>query len=199
MSNKNIVILGGGIGGIVAANKLRSELPLNIKITLIERNKTHTFAASYLWLMVNKRKAEQINASLENLVDKNVNIIFEEVKKLDAAERKIITENNEIGYDYLIIALGAELEKKYLNSSQSGIHNFYTYEGARKLRDEINKIQSGEIVIAIESLPYKCPGAPYEAAMLISDYIRKCRLKNEVNISLYTPEPHPLPVAGPEL
>jgi len=196
---KSIVITGGGIGGIVAANKLRNELPSDIKITLIERNKTHTFAASYLWLMVNKRNAEQINAPLKSLVNKNINIVFEEVKKIDTSERKIKTENNEISYDYLIIALGSELEKKYLNNNQDNIHNFYTYEGAQKLRNELNKIQTGEIVIVIESLPYKCPGAPYEAAMLISDYIKKHGFKNKINISLYTPEPHPLPVAGPEL
>jgi sulfide:quinone oxidoreductase len=61
------------------------------------------------------------------------------------------------------------------------------------------KIQSGEIIIAIESLPYKCPGAPYEAAMLISDLIRSRGLKSKITVSLYTPETQPLPVAGPEL
>ncbi|MDO8548533.1 MAG: FAD/NAD(P)-binding oxidoreductase [Ignavibacteria bacterium] len=199
MISKNIVVLGGGIGGIVAANQLRNELPSSINITLIERYEIHKFAASYLWLMVNLRKAEKITAPLSRLVHKDVKIIYEEIKQIDIAGKRIQTENNEISYDYLIVALGTELEKKYLNDNQYGIHNFYTYEGAQRLRDELAKIQSGEIIIAIESLPYKCPGAPYEAAMLISDYITKRGLKNKININLYTPEPHPLPVAGPEL
>jgi sulfide:quinone oxidoreductase len=199
MNNKNIVIAGGGIAGIVAANKLRSELPSNIKITLIERSKTHSFAASYLWLMVNRRKPEQIYTPLKKLIKNNVNIICEEIREINTAERKIKTENSEINYDYLIIALGTELEKKYLNGSHPGVHNFYTYEGAQKLRNELMKIQSGEIIIAIESLPYKCPGAPYEAAMLISDLIRSRGLKSKITVSLYTPETQPLPVAGPEL
>ncbi len=197
--DKKIVILGGGIGGIVAANNLRRKLPSRSSITLIERNKIHTLAASYLWLMVGLRKAEKISAPLSSLVNKGVKIIYEEVKQIDTSGKKIQTENNEISYDYLIIALGTELENKYLSSSQYGIHNFYSFDGAQKLKDELHKIQSGEIIIAIESLPYKCPGAPYEAAMLISDFIKKKGLNKEVTISLITPEPHPLPVAGPEL
>lgn len=199
MISKSIVVLGGGIGGIIVANKLRSELPSSVNITLIERNKIHTFAASYLWLMVGLRKAEKISVPVRKLISKDVNIIFEEVKKIDTGRNRIQTENNEINYDYLIVALGAELDNKFLNKGQDGIHNFYSFYGAQKLREELNKIQSGEIIIAIESLPYKCPGAPYEAAMLISDLINKKGLKNKVNISLFTPEPHPLPVAGPEL
>lgn len=199
MLNKKVVILGGGIGGIVAANKLRKELPSNIKITLIERNKLHSFAASYLWLMVDRRKAGKITAPLKSLISKGIDIVFEEAKSIDVSNKIIETESQKINYDYLILSLGVELDKKFLGRDEENIHNFYTYEGAQKLRDELNKIESGEIVIAIESLPYKCPGAPFEAAMLIADHIQKRGLKDKINVSLFTPEPQPLPVAGPEL
>jgi len=199
MKNKKIIILGGGIGGIVAANKLRSNLSADVKITLIERNKIHTFAASYLWLMVDLREPEKISTPLGNLINKGVEVVYEEVKQIDTENKSIQTENGNFEYDYLIVSLGAELDKKYLESYQDGIHNFYTYTGAKNLRDELSKISSGEILIAIESMPYKCPGAPYEAAMLISNYIEKRGLKDKINISLYSPEPQPLPVAGPEL
>ncbi|MCH7723442.1 MAG: NAD(P)/FAD-dependent oxidoreductase [Bacteroidetes bacterium] len=199
MTNKKIVILGGGIGGIVVANKLRRSLPPDINITLIERNKIHTFAASYLWLMVGMRTPEKISTSHSNLVSRGVEVVYEEVKQIDTENKTIQTVTGNIEYDYLIVSLGAELDKKYLESYQYGIHNFYTYEGAKNLRDGLIKIRSGEILIAVESMPYKCPGAPFEAAMLISNYIEKRGLKNKINISLYTPEPQPLPVAGPEL
>lgn len=199
MDKINVVILGGGIGGIVAANKLREKLPSNIKIILIERNKMHTFAASYLWLMVDRRKAEKITAPLNSLISEGIEIVFEEAKSIDTSKRIVETENKKINYDYLIVSLGAELDKKFLDRYEENIHNFYTYEGAQKLRDELNKIESGEIVITIESLPYKCPGAPFEAAMLIADHIQNRGLKDKINVSLFTPESQPLPVAGPEL
>ncbi|MCF8242117.1 MAG: NAD(P)/FAD-dependent oxidoreductase [Melioribacteraceae bacterium] len=199
MTGKNIVILGGGIGGIVAANELRKKLPKNIKITLIEKNSTHSFAASYLWLMVDQRKADKITAPLNTLVSEGVDIIYEEAKSIDISSKLIQTENQKIDYDYLIIAAGAKLESKFLNMLDQDIHNFFTFEGARKLRDKLNQIESGEIVLLIEAMPYKCPGAPYEAAMLIADHIAKRGFNESVKVSLYTPEPQPLPVAGPEL
>jgi len=199
MPDKSIVILGGGTGGIVAANKLRAKLPSDIKIILIERNPIHTFAASYLWLMVGIREPEKISTSLSKLITRGVKIINEEVKHIDTANRKVQIETRDISYDYLIVSLGADLDKKYMENYKDGIHNFYTFEGAKQLREELNKFKSGEIILAVESIPYKCPGAPFEAAMLIADFINKRRLKDKVKISLYTPEPQPLPVAGPEL
>jgi len=199
MSNKSIVILGGGTGGIVAANKLRNKLPSDIKIILIERNPIHTFAASYLWLMVGLRGPEKISTSLSKLIAKGVEIINEEVKHIDTTNRKVQIETGDISYDYLIVSLGADLDKKYMENYKDGIHNFYTFEGAKRLREELNKFKSGEIILAVESVPYKCPGAPFEAAMLLADFINRRRLKDKIKISLYIPEPQPLPVAGPEL
>jgi sulfide:quinone oxidoreductase len=149
--------------------------------------------------MVDLREPEKISTPLGNLINRGVDVVYEEVKQIDTKNKSIQTENGNFEYDYLIVSLGAVLDKKYLESYQDGIHNFYTYEGAKNLRDELSKISSGEILIAIESMPYKCPGAPYEAAMLISNYIEKRGLKDKINISLYSPEPQPLPVAGPEL
>lgn len=51
MDSQNIIVLGGGIGGLVAANELRQLLPTKHRITIIERNEEHAFAPSFLWVM----------------------------------------------------------------------------------------------------------------------------------------------------
>jgi len=48
-------------------------------------------------------------------------------------------------------------------------------------------------------LPYKCPGAPHEGAMLIADFFHKRGLDEKVKVHLFTPEPQPMPVGGPAL
>ncbi|MFA6980511.1 MAG: FAD/NAD(P)-binding oxidoreductase [Ignavibacteriaceae bacterium] len=199
MYKQKVVILGGGIGGIVTANHLAKLLPKENEIVLIEKNKDHSFAASYLWLMVNKRTPQQITSQLRQLVDKRVNILFEEVKQIDAENKTISTEKSKINFDYLVITLGAELDKTHLDKQQYGVHNFFTYEGAAKLNDDLQNFRGGNVSIVISSLPYKCPGAPYEGAMLIADFLKNKKLQNKVTVNLYTPEPLPLPVAGPAL
>lgn len=46
---------------------------------------------------------------------------------------------------------------------------------------------------------YKCPAAPYEAAMLIEAFCRKCGVRDTVQIDVYAAEPAPMGVAGPEV
>ena len=198
MVKGTVVILGGGIGGLIAANNLRKKLPEEYKIILVEKNRTHSFAASYLWLIVNKRSPEQISVPLIKLVPRNVELIFSEVKKINVDEKLIKLDRRNIKYDFLIIALGAELEAHSDKLTREAF-SFYTLEEAVKLRDKLNTVTSGEIAIVIESLPYKCPGAPFEAAMLISKYFEGRNLKDKIGLNVFTPEPQPLPVAGPQL
>jgi len=195
MNKTSVVILGGGIGGIVTANHLSELLPENSEIILIEKNKNHSFAASYLWLMVNKRKAEQITAPLSKLVNKRVKIFFEEVSWIVIENKTIFTEKSQISFDYLVIAPGADLDKTHLDKQQYGVHNFFTLDGAIKLNQALQNFDGENVSIVVSSMPYKCPGAPYEAAMLIKDFLKS---KN-ISVNLYSPEPQPLPVAGPEL
>jgi sulfide:quinone oxidoreductase len=104
-----------------------------------------------------------------------------------------------LNYDYLIIALGAELAPEAIPGLAESAHTFYTFEGAMKLRDTLRNFEGGKVAVTVAALPYKCPGAPHEGAMLLMDYFRKRGLGDETAVHLFTPEPQPMPVAGPEL
>jgi sulfide:quinone oxidoreductase len=195
MTKTSIVILGGGVGGIVTANHLAKLLPKETEIILIEKNENHSLAASYLWIMVDKRKSEKITSPLTKLINNRVKILFDEIIKIDDENKIVITEKSRISFNFLVISLGAELDKTHLDKQELGVHNFFTLEGAIKLNEALQNFSTGDISIVVSSMPYKCPGAPYEGAMLIKDFLRG---KN-VSVNLYSPEPQPLPVAGPEL
>lgn len=109
MNNKTIVIVGGGVGGIVTANELRRRLSSAHRIVLIERNPVHTFAPSYLWLMTGDRTPEQISTPLRSLVRDGIEVINDEVTKIDTANKSVSTLTLRVNYDYLVVALGAEL------------------------------------------------------------------------------------------
>ncbi len=199
MQKKNIVILGAGIGGIITANNLRNKLPGDVSITIIEKNPVHTFPASYLWLMVNKRRPKQIKSPLQNLLNSSINLKIASILHIDVKSKKITTDKEVIDYDFLVISLGAELDFSSCDIKDDNICSFYNFDGAIKLRDSLLNFKGGKIVIAISSLPYKCPGAPYEGAMLIHEFLQKRNLAITSSVSLYSPEPHPLPIAGPIL
>ena len=199
MSSKTVVILGGGVGGLVAANELRQQLPREHRIVLVEKNPQHAFAPSFLWLMTGERQPEQIVRPVRDLVRPGVDLVQAEAREIDLAAHRVETSAGGFDYDYLIVALGTELAPEIIPGLAEAAHTFYTYEGAAKLRDALQAFNGGTVAIVISALPYKCPGAPPEGAMLIADTFRKRGLRDKVDLHLFTPETLPMAVAGPEL
>ncbi|RPJ73945.1 MAG: NAD(P)/FAD-dependent oxidoreductase [Alphaproteobacteria bacterium] len=196
---KTIIILGGGVGGIITANELSNRLNGEHKIILIEKYKEHTFAPSYLWLMNGDRRKKQINVPLKSLMKKNIEVVNALANEIVPAEQKVKAGEKEYHYDFLVIALGADLAPEKIQGWDESIHTFYTCEGAVKLNETLKDFAGGKVAIVIASMPYKCPGAPHEGAMLIEDFFASKGIRKKVGIDLFTPEPQPLPVAGPEL
>ena len=199
MSGKTIVILGGGIGGLVAANELRRLLPMEHSIVLVERNPDHYFAPSFLWLMIGERRLEQIRCDLKSMLLPGIELELAEAQAVDLGNHLVQTSTRRVPYDYLVVALGAELAPETIPGLLESAHTFYTFDGALKLHDALKSVPGGRVAVVVSALPYKCPGAPHEGAMLITDFFRKRALDRKVEVHLFTPEPQPMPVAGPAL
>ncbi|MDE3088735.1 MAG: NAD(P)/FAD-dependent oxidoreductase [Chloroflexota bacterium] len=198
MSGKTILILGGGVGGLVAANELRQRLPREHRIVLVEKNAQHAFAPSFLWLMTGDRQPAQITRDVRQLVRPGVEVVIDAARAMDLSSQRVETSTQTLNYDYLVVALGAELAPEAIPGLDAA-HTFYTFDGATKLRDELQKFNGGTIAVVVSALPYKCPGAPHEGAMLIADSFRRRGIRDQVAVHLFTPEPQPMPVAGPAL
>ncbi|MFZ2490701.1 MAG: FAD-dependent oxidoreductase [Thermoanaerobaculia bacterium] len=193
MAAKHIVILGGGTGGIVLANHLRELLAPEHRITVIERSATHAFAPSFLWLMVGQRTRASITRPLRTLLRHGIELVIGEASELDPAQRLVRAGSETIAYDTLVLATGAEMSMNGL----AGAETFFTLDGAARLEGVLREFPGGKVAVVVASTPYKCPGAPAEGAMLIRDHLRQRGVRAEVD--LYTPEPQPMPVAGPAL
>ena len=195
---KQILILGGGTGGLVAANKLFKKIGKEHKIILIDKNDKHVYAPSFLWVMEGKRKVEEIQKPLKLLRRKGINFVNEEIVKIIPEKKIVKTKKNEFNYDYLIISLGAELLPENVKGLSQAGYNLYQLEDVERLRDNLKNFQGGRVAIVISSLPFKCPAAPYEAAFLLDEYFSKKGIRKKTEINIFTPELLPMPAAGPE-
>lgn len=197
MTNKTVVILGGGIGGLTAANALRRRLGTAHRIVLVDKRQEHLFAPSLLWLMVGARRREDLTKDLRTMVDHGVEVVQAEAHEIDLARGRVVADGQDLGYDALIIALGADLAPEALPGYAAVAHNFYDLDGAAALWEALQRFEGGRVVVAVSALPFKCPAAPYEAALLIDDVLRRRGLRARTEVAVYTPEPQPMPVAGP--
>ena len=198
-TQQTVVILGGGVGGLVAARELRKRLPRRHRIVLVDREREQLFAPSLLWLMVGMRDAGQIRRPLERLERKGIEVRLGEVESIDPEARRVTVGGETIEADYLIVALGAELAPGTIPGLQAAGHNFYTLAGAEALHTALDSTRTGRIVVLTAAPAYKCPAAPYEAALLIDAYLRKRGLRAAVTLDVYAAEPAPMAVAGPEM
>ncbi len=192
MAGRNIVIIGAGTGGIVLANRLRGKLAPVHRIVIIERSEMHAFAPSFLWLMVGQRRRDEITKPLRRLLRRGIEVVVGEAREIDPQQRLVRVGSEVIAYDTLILAGGAEMRFDF-----QAAETFFTLDGADRLHLLLREFRGGSVAVVVTSTPYKCPGAPAEGAMLIRDFLRNNGVTARVD--LYTPEPQPMPVAGPQL
>ncbi len=195
--SKTILVLGAGTGGIISAKELSKKVSDKAKIIVFEKEEKNVFAPSLVWLMVGKRKPKQIYRSTRKLAGAGVEVILGEIEKVNPEKISLAVNGKEYKGDYMIVSLGAEQITEY-NLNQYG-YDFYTLDGATKFNEQLQNFKGGKIAVLVSALPFKCPAAPYEAAMLIESFIRKKKLSYKTEISLYVPEPGPMGVAGKEL
>lgn len=195
----NIIILGGGFGGLAAANELRQKLPLDVKITIIDKKDYFMMGLVKLWLLNGTREFESSKKPLQSITKKGINFINEEIIKIDPKNNLVITKGRELSYDYLIIALGVELAPEYIEGLSK--HGLILYDVADviKIREAVKKIKSGKIAFAIMGMPYKCPPAPYEASLLVESMLTDSGTRKSVQIDFYSPAKITLPAAGPQV
>jgi len=194
-----VLVLGGGIGGAAAANALRGRLGERHRIVVVDRDAEQVFAPSLLWLMVGQRRPAAIVRPLVQLLRPGIEIVRSHVHGLDPVARRVATDAGELTGDAVVIALGADLAPEAIPGYAEAAHDFFTLQGAGQFARALARFEGGRVVVAISALPFKCPAAPYEAAFLIDADLRRRGLRDRSTIELHTPEPAPMPVAGPVL
>ena len=199
MAGKTVVVLGGGVGGLVTANELRSRLGSEHRVVLVDKDGVHIFWPSLLWLQVGLRKPESIVRDLASLERKGIEVMKGDVERIDPERRVVEVNGSELEADYLVVSLGAQLAPEQIPGLADAGHNLYSLDGAAAIRDARKELTEGDLVVLVARTPFKCPAAPYEAAMLLEYDARKRKVRDRVSVAVYSPEPGPMGVAGPEV
>jgi sulfide:quinone oxidoreductase len=198
MNSNKVLILGGGSGGLATAGRLKELLGDKISVIVLDKQRSFVLGFSLLRLMTGEKTEQEVTFPKDKVSQKDIKFINTEVNGIDVKNGIVRTDQGEFGYDYLVIALGAELAPEKVPGFESAFH-MYTLDDAKKLRDALSSFRGGLIRLVVSSIPFKCPPAPYEAAMLIDDYLRSKGLGDKCDIQIFTPEPLPMPIAGPEV
>ena len=186
-----VLILGGGFGGVIAAERLAQQLGDEHQITLVSRTRQFVFYPALVRLAFGKCGPEDVSFDLRRtLLNRRVNFVEAEVARLDPFERKATIAHGEIEgkipYDYLVFALGRRLATERINGFYEHAHHLMNVDKAIKFGAAVTRFEEGRAVFG------QCPGARlpvpiYESAFALSRLLEEKGKRDRVRITVVNP------------
>ncbi|MBO1030029.1 NAD(P)/FAD-dependent oxidoreductase [Tessaracoccus sp. SD287] len=191
---KRLLILGAGTAGTMLANHLRRDLSDAWSITVVDRDDEHHYQPGYLFVPFGRYEPERVSRPRHRYLPAGVDFVQSGIGKVRAEDNEVDLDNGQtLGYDWLLVATGTRPRPDLTPGMGDGslwhrkVFDFYTLDGATRLRDALEAFGGGKLVVHITDLPIKCPVAPLEFAFLVEDYFRKRRIRHKVDITYVTP------------
>ncbi len=191
--SKRIVILGGGTGGTLAANRLHARFGDSAEVVVVDRDDRHVYQPGLLFVPFGIERPEGIVRSRRGQLHRGIEFRVAEVDRVETADNQVhLTGGRTLEYDVLVIASGASLlseETEGLTGSGWGetVFTFYTLEGATALREALARFSGGRLVVNMIDMPIKCPVAPLEFCFLADWHFRERGVRDRVQITYVTP------------
>jgi sulfide:quinone oxidoreductase len=188
-----ILILGGGVGGTLAANLLAKKLRRRIDagevtLTLVDEGGEHVYQPGFMYIAMGGQKPDGLVRSERSLLDRRISLRVGRATRIEPDTRHVEFEDGDrLGYDQLIIATGARIVPEEIPHFAEEAHHFYGADAAQRLRAALDAFEGGTIVVGIAGMPYKCPPAPLEVTFLIESELRDRGLREKSEVHYCSP------------
>ena len=182
-----VLILGGGVGGTIAANLIAKQTQGRAHVTIVDSTGIHVYQPGFLYVAVGQEQPEALRRPEAKLLRHDVSLVVDRATRVVPATHAVYLESGRLlRYDQLLLATGS---RTVMAEVPGGVdaHDFYTIEGAQRLFQALESFQRGTIVIGVAGIPYKCPPAPVEFAFLLDDYLRARGIRDETEVKLLSP------------
>ncbi|MPY80375.1 MAG: hypothetical protein GEV04_18335 [Actinophytocola sp.] len=194
----DVLVLGGGFGGLAAAHELRRRLPADDTVTVIASRDTFFVGFAKLWDLSGLRPLADGTRSLSALDQHGIRFVRADITAINAAGCSVDTSAGTFTGDAMVIALGAGYQPKHTALLGEHVHNLYDATALPGIRADVDALTEGTLLVSILGAPYLCPPAPFEAALLLDEWLRANGRREQVDVVVSTPQPLTLPVAGPD-
>jgi sulfide:quinone oxidoreductase len=192
---RRIVILGGGTGGTLTANRLRRHFSRtrDVSITVVDRDDEHVYQPGLLFVPFGLAHADEIVRPRQRQLRDGVLFVQHDIERVDIERDVVVLDNgDELPYDVLIVATGATLalgETEGLTGPgwNEKVFTFYDLDGATRLAEALDHFEHGRIVVNVVDMPIKCPVAPLEFCFLADWFFTERGIRDRVELVYATP------------
>src|SRR6185503_19323135 len=186
-----ILVLGGGFGGVVAAERLAEQLGDEHQITLVSRSRQFIFYPALVRLAFGKCDVDDVSFDLrQTMLNRRVNFVEAEVAHIDPFERKVTIAHGEVEgklpYDYLIFALGRRLATEKITGFYEHAHHLLNVDKAIKFGQAIDEFKQGRALLG-QCFGARLPVPVYETAFALARHLEKKGQRDRVRITVVSP------------
>jgi sulfide:quinone oxidoreductase len=189
-----VLVLGGGFGGLATAHELRGRLAAEDEIVVIDKGSHFMVGFRKTWELVGESKMALGQRPLAELEELGLHFVSGEITSIDPEAIAVEVGGRRIDGDAMVVALGAQLAPERIPGFGGRALNVYSRRGIPDAAEALRSFGGGRLVVGVFGLPYKCPPAPYEIALLIAEKFQARGI--EVEISVFTPQPSSMPILG---
>jgi sulfide:quinone oxidoreductase len=191
--NPRVVILGAGFGGLELTAILSSTFGDDVDVVLIDKAESFLFGFSKLDVMFGRRSPGEVRHDYARILKPGVRFVRTVIRSIDPVARRVETDAGPFDADYLVVALGADLDPAATPGLLEGGNEFYSVEGAEALRDILPAFEKGPAIVGVCGKSFKCPPAPSEATLMLHDYLEVRGRRAGTEIALVMPFGTPIP------
>ncbi|MFZ4719953.1 MAG: type III sulfide quinone reductase, selenoprotein subtype [Ilumatobacteraceae bacterium] len=194
--SQRIVILGGGTGGTLVANRLHRHYAKRheaVEITVVDRDDHHMYQPGLLFVPFGLATPGEIVRPRKAQLHKSITFIESGIDRVDTEADTVHLENGPaLPYDVLVIATGARLAPEETEGLEGPgwneqVFTFYDLAGAAALAEAMEDFERGTLVVNVVDMPIKCPVAPLEFCFLADWYFTERGIRDQVEIVYATP------------
>ncbi len=189
-----IVILGGGTGGTLTANRLRASYPAgSVSITVVDQDDQHVYQPGLLFVPFGLAQAQDIVRPRARQLHEGIDYRQCPIDRVDLATDTVhLTDGSDLAYDVLVVATGATLVPEETEglaepTEPDRVHTFYTLDGATRLEQALARFDGGRVVVNVVDMPIKCPVAPLEFCFLADWFFTDRKIRDRVDLTYVTP------------
>jgi sulfide:quinone oxidoreductase len=194
VSRKQIVILGGGTGGTMTANRLRRRFEQDeAEIHVVDRDDRHVYQPGLLFVPFGLAQMDEIVRPRRRQLRDGIQFHRAEIAWVDPDNNEVVLLDGEaLVYDVLVVATGARLQPEETEGLtgegwNERVFTFYEAASAGALRGALERFDGGRLVVNLVDMPIKCPVAPLEFAFLADWYLRERGVRGRTELVYSTP------------
>jgi len=186
-----VLVLGGGFGGVVAAERLAEQLGDEHQITLVSRSRQFVFYPALVRLAFGKAETADVSFDLrQTMLNRRINFIEAEVAYIDPFERTVHIAHGQVEgklpYDYLVFALGRRLATERIMGFYEHAHHLLNVDKAISFGKAVKKLHAGRVVFG-QCFGARLPVPVYESAFALARTLEEKGERERVKITVVSP------------